>query len=211
MPSLVATEEPCVASRGKSKPSAHTTKELSPETWPDFEKLFAKHGGVQAGCWCMFYHRRRPLPPEFRGKERAAQNRRDKEAFVQQGRSHGILVYAGEQPVGSCQFGPRDELPRLDAGRIYRKLDLPVDAGKLWRITCFFVDRDYRHKGVAKVALLAALDAIRKKGGGVVEAYPATSRKTVGIWFGTVDMFERERFRTVCAYGNSNVLMRRTI
>jgi len=200
-----------VASRGKSKPSAHTTKELSPETWPDFEKLFAKHGGVQAGCWCMFYHRPRPLPPEFRGKERAAQNRRDKEAFVQQGRSHGILVYAGEQPVGSCQFGPRDELPRIDAGRIYRKLDLPVDAGKLWRITCFFVDRDYRHKGVAKVALLAALDAIRERGGGVVEAYPATSRKAVGIWFGTVDLFERERFRTLCAFGNSNVLMRRTI
>jgi GNAT superfamily N-acetyltransferase len=159
----------------------------------------------------MFYHRTRPLPPEFRGEDRAAQNRRDKEAFVQQGRSHGILVRAGERPVGWCQFGLRDELPRIDAGRIYRKIDLPDDVGKLWRITCFFVDRDYRHKGVARVALRATLDAIRERGGGVVEAYPATSRRAVGMWFGTVDMFERERFRTVCAFGNSNVLMRRTI
>ena len=193
------------------KGSIYTTKELSAKTWPDFEKLFAKHGGVQAGCWCMFYHRPRPLPPEFKGKERAAQNRRDKKTFVQQGRSHGILVYAREQPVGWCQFGPRDELSRIDAGRIYRKLDLPDDARNLWRITCFFVDRGYRHKGVARVALRAALDVIREGGGGVVEAYPATSRKAVSIWFGTVGMFEDEGFRKVSGLGRSSVVVRRKV
>ena len=194
-----------------SEISSYTTKELSARTWPDFERLFAKHGGVQAGCWCMFYHRPRPLPPEFRGKERAAQNRRDKKAGVQQGRSHGILVYAGGHPVGWCQFGPRVELPRIDAGRLYRKLTLPDADGKLWRITCFFVDRDWRHKGVAGVALRAALEAIRKGDGRVVEAYPATSTKAVGIWFGTVQMFERERFKTVSRLGRSSVVVRRRL
>ncbi len=193
-----------------SEISTYTTKELSPMTWPDFEKLFAKHGGVQAGCWCMFYHRPRPLRPEFKGKTRAAQNRKDKKAFVEQGRSHGILVYAGNQPVGWCQFGLRADLPRIDAGRIYRTLNLRNAAGKLWRITCFFVDRDHRHKGVARVALRATLASIKERGGGLVEAYPATSKKAVGIWFGTVGMFENEGFRKVSGLGRSNVVVRKS-
>lgn len=184
----------------------YTTKELTPARWPDFEKLFAKHGGVQAGCWCMFYHRARPIAEE----ERARRNRREKRTLVLQGRSHGILVYAGEQAVGWCQFGPREELPRIDAGRNYRKLALPR-AAKLWRITCFFVDRDHRRKGVAQTALRAALRAIRKRGGELVEAYPATNRGAVATWFGSVAMFKRERFRQVAVLGKSNVVMRRRV
>jgi len=185
---------------------SYTTKELTPARWPDFEKLFAKHGGVQAGCWCMFYHRPLPIPE----KERATRNRRDKRALVLERRSHGILVYAGEQAVGWCQFGPREELPRIDAGRNYRKLALP-ETTKLWRITCFFVDRDHRRRGVAQVALRAALQAIRKRGGGLVEAYPATNPRAVATWFGSVAMFERERFRPVAVLGKSNVVMRRRV
>jgi GNAT superfamily N-acetyltransferase len=41
-----------------------------------------------------------------------------------------------------------------------------------YRLTCFFVDWDYRRKGVAAMALRGALDLIAKAGGGVVEAYP---------------------------------------
>jgi GNAT superfamily N-acetyltransferase len=46
-----------------------------------------------------------------------------------------------------------------------------------WRITCFFVDKDYRGKGVAKEALDAALKAIRQRGGRAVEAYPIQAQK----------------------------------
>jgi GNAT superfamily N-acetyltransferase len=34
-----------------------------------------------------------------------------------------------------------------------------------WRITCFFVDRDYRHRGVAATALEGALREIARLGG----------------------------------------------
>jgi GNAT superfamily N-acetyltransferase len=57
--------------------------------------------------------------------------------------------------------------------------------GKLpdYRLTCFFVDRNYRRKGVAAVALRGALDLIAKAGGGVVEAYPQDTqgRRTSGL------------------------------
>ena len=41
-----------------------------------------------------------------------------------------------------------------------------------YRLTCIFVDRDYRRKGLAAVAVRGALDLIAKAGGGVVEGYP---------------------------------------
>ncbi|HEY7588267.1 MAG TPA: GNAT family N-acetyltransferase [Thermoplasmata archaeon] len=191
--------------------SQYTTEELSPETWPDFDKLFAKHGGVQAGCWCVFYQRPGPISEGNIGRGgRAARNRRDKKALVMGGRSHGILVYAGRRPVGWCEYGPKEELPRIDAGRNYRKLALGHPK-RLWRIACFFVDRDFRRRGVAQIALRAALDSIKRRGGGIVEAYPATHPRAVAVWFGSVGMFEREQFKTVAALGRSNILMRREV
>ena len=65
-----------------------------------------------------------------------------------------------------------------------------------WRITCFFVDRDYRGKGMASVALKGALREISRLGGGTVESYPedveGRSVSTSFLHNGTVSMFERE-------------------
>ncbi len=143
-----------------------------------------------------------------------ALNRKEKKALVKHDRSHGILVYAGDQAVGWCQYGPAKELPRIDSGRNYSKLDLSEDRGpKLWRLTCFFVDRDFRKKGVAKVALKAALDSIQKQGGGIVEGYPLTSKEggSWSLWFGTVAMFEREGFKAHAKLGEKHLLMRKTL
>ena len=193
-------------------PPRLVTKGLSPATWPDFERLFAKHGGVQAGCWCMFYHRTGPLhESDLAGEGRRSRNRKDQRELVRQGRSHGILVYASGMAVGWCQYGLREELPRIDAKRIYRALHLPREDGPLWRITCFFVDHEFRWRGVARIALRSALQAIRDAGGGTVEGYPAIHPRAVGIWFGTVAMFEREGFQEVSALGRSNVVMRRIL
>ncbi|TMI28296.1 GNAT family N-acetyltransferase [Candidatus Bathyarchaeota archaeon] len=190
---------------------AYTIKELSPRTLADFEDLAAQQGY----CWCMYYQRPRPVGRNLSNVERKAKNRRDKAALVRASRSHAILVYDGEKTVGWCQYGVKDELPRIDAGRNYRKVAPPVEAEKLWRITCFFVDKDYRGKGVAKLALKAALDSIKKQGGGVVEAYPVVSEKMAAVaewrWFGTPSMFRGEHFRTVAPLGSSGVLMRKTI
>ena len=163
----------------------------------------------------MYYQRPRPVGRRLSKEERKANNKRDKAALVRTGRSHAVLVYDGKKPVGWCQYGVKDELPRIDAGRNYRKITPPVDTEKLWRITCFFVDRDYRAKGVAKLALKMALESIKKQGGGVVEAYPVVSGKMAAVaewrWFGTPSMFRREHFRTIAPLGSSGVLMRKTI
>ena len=74
---------------------------------------------------------------------------------------------------------------------------------QIWRITCFVVDKQYRKRGVASAALKAALEGIRNKGGGLVEAYPITQWEpsTFGnvSTHGTVSMFEKEGFKAVAS------------
>ena len=190
---------------------AYTTRELTPQTYDDFARLAKKQGG----CWCMYYQRPRPLDRGLSDRARASANKKDKSRLVREGRSHAILVYEGDEAVGWCQYGTRDELPRIDAGRFYKKIGIPAGEETLWRITCFFVDRSHRGKGIAKIGLKAALQSIQEKGGGIVEAYPVVSRKMAAVpewrWFGTPSMFEREGFKKVSPLGASLVLMRKSV
>jgi GNAT superfamily N-acetyltransferase len=199
---------------------SYTTKELSPKTWADFERLFRKPGGW-SHCWCMHFQRAHGLPKnqQLRSRaERAVRNRRQKLELVDQGRAHGILVYANGQPVGWCQFGRREELPRMDNRRRYRGL-APASDEMLWRITCFVVETTYRRRGIASAALKAALRAIKSNGGGLVEAYPLKSwlarafgnESTPGV----LSMFQKEGFKVVAPFGttrfSTRVLVRKRI
>ena len=190
--------------------TSFTAREFVPPRWNDFEALFGKYHGVQAGCWCMFYHREGPNGPAG-DRARQESNRQDHHALLLAGHAHGILVYHRGAPIGWCQYGLREELPRIERGRKYQQLVPGLAMPPRWRITCFFVDRPFRRSGAARFALRAALEAIRRRGGGVVEAYPATHVRAVALWFGTRHMFEREGFRVVRPFGRSNVLVRRTI
>jgi len=198
-----------------SRGTKFATKELSRATWPDFVQLF-KRPGEWGGCWCIYYQRPRPLEVwsgrlGLSRQQRIAKNRRDKLNLVKHGRSHGILVYSNGKPVAWCRYGAKDELPRIDAKRRYKRLSLDNAQTRLWRITFFCVDRRFRKQGIAALALQAAMRSIKRKGGGVVEAYPAARRGALAIRFGTVSMFEREGFKTLSPLGKSNVLMRKSI
>jgi GNAT superfamily N-acetyltransferase len=167
----------------------------------------------------MYYQRPRgDTMKQLTPSERRAKNKTDKKSLVDEGEAHGVLLYDHDQPIGWCAYGPKKEFPRIDNGRNYKRLNLEDEREKLWRIACFFVDRDYRKKGVANLALKAALDSIKAKGGGVVEAYPVTHKSAKAwskwsnwFWFGTQSMYEREKFKVVSPLGPHHLLMRRTI
>ena len=169
----------------------------------------------------MYYQRPRGYTADSKrlsSGERYEKNKRNKNMLVNQDRSHGILLYDGDKAVGWYAYGLSNEFPRIDSGRNYRRLGLENNDSSLWRITCFFVDRDYRKRGVARLALKATLDSITKKGGGTVEAYPVTAKASKEwskwsnwFWFGTASMFAREKFKPVGKMGPHHVLMRRTI
>ena len=196
-----------------------TFKELDKSTWSDFAKLFSKQKGVKGfgpgGCWCIAYHRNHSREQEMKihglkPDEVFEHNKKQKRELVAQGRSHGIIVYAGDQPVGWCQYGMKEELPRIDGGRFYKRLALKKEK-RLWRITCFVVDRYHRKRGIASSALKAVLASIERQGGGVVEAYPVESVKGPSwLWPGTISMFAGEGFKTVARLGESHIV-RKTV
>ncbi len=200
----------------------YSAKELSKKTWPDFERLFRKPGvGDGWWCWCTYHHDQPHSTAENKQLRtraaRSVKNHQGKRMLVEEGRAHGILLYAKGEPVGWCQYGPTEELPRIDNRPNYRRLTLEDGAdNKLWRITCFVVDEKYRRRGVASAALKAALEAIRRKGGGLVEAYPVskTDQGSNYLYSGTVTMFEKAGFKMVAPLGEgrtTTVMMRRTI
>jgi GNAT superfamily N-acetyltransferase len=184
--------------------TALEVKPLDATTWPDFSRLVEKHNGVWGGCWCMAFH------PE--GTRTAEQNRAEKERRVREGEAHAALVYDSSTAVGWCQFGPTDELPRIKRKRAYLEgLTDPPD----WRITCFFVDRGYRGKGVAAAALQGALQEIARLGGGTVESYPEDAEgRSVSASFlhnATVSMFEREGFRRERRLGKNHWVVTKVV
>ena len=177
-----------------------SVKPLDQNTWTDFARLVERHTGIWGGCWCMSFH------PEGVGHGKtAAQNRSEKECRVREGRAHAALVFDGATCVGWCQFGPPDELPRIKLKRAYLE---GVTVLPDWRITCFFVDKEYRGTGVAPVALQGALKEIARLGGGTVESYPedVEGRSVPGsfLYNGTVAMFERLGFARTRRLGKNH-------
>ena len=180
---------------------------LGPDTWPLFEELAGRHNGVFGGCWCIYFH---PDGPE-RGQGAEA-NRALKKRYVEQGRAHAALVVDGEEAVAWCEYGTPDELPTIHHLKQYEaELDLLPD----YRLTCIFVDRRYRRRGLAEVALHGALDVIAQAGGGVVEGYPhELGEKKLSSSFlynGTRAMYERAGFTYIRSTGLRNCVMRRTV
>jgi hypothetical protein len=118
-------------------------------------------------------------------------------------------VFDGDLAVAWCEFGTPEELPNIYHRKEYEAaLDIRPD----YRLTCFFVDKDYRRHGMARVALDGALHLITQAGGGVVEAYPHDlGGKRVSASFlysGTRTLFEQAGFEYVRAKGKSNCVMR---
>jgi len=85
-----------------------------------------------------------------------------------------------------------------------------------FRITCLFVDRRYRRKGMAEIAVRGALALIAAEGGGRVESYPhdlPPDRKISSsfLYNATRTMYERLGFIYECPKGKGNCVMSLTV
>jgi len=145
-------------------------RELKKTDWPNIEKLFGDRGAC-GGCWCMFWRR------EKGGKAwdaaKGQPNRRAFKELVVAGKAHGVLALDGDLPVGWCSFGKRTDFPRLERTKAYRR----DDGRKVWSINCFYIAAGYRRQGLARKMAEIAVNAVRKRKGRLVEAYPVTLTK----------------------------------
>jgi GNAT superfamily N-acetyltransferase len=141
---------------------------LTQKLWRDFELLFGRNGAC-GGCWCMYWKLRGKAFSENTGDTA----RQMQKAIVDSKTTPGFLAYSEGYPVGWIAVEPRSAYPKLAHSRILK----PVDDQPVWSITCFFVERKHRRKGITVELLKAAIEYVKKQGGKIVEGYPVDAQQ----------------------------------
>jgi len=174
-----------------SKNLSLSFKPIKRDLWSDLEELFGPNGAC-GGCWCMFWKLRGKAYEESRGME----NRQMHKTLVTAGTVTGLLAYGHGEVVGWVAVEPRAAYEKLAYSRALK----PVDAQEVWSITCFFVAKKFRHKGIAVELIKAAVDHVRHRGGRIVEGYPVDAKENSPapfVFTGTASAFQRAGFKEV--------------
>ena len=176
---------------------------LTPDRWPDLERLFGERGAC-GGCWCMWWRLKRSAFERQKG----ARNKKAFRELVRKVDPPGLLAYVSGQPVGWCAVAPRESFPVLERSPTLRRVDDQV----AWSVACFFVARPFRRRGLSVKLLRAAVDYAKARGARIVEGYPVEPRKTsmpdAFAWTGLVATFRRAGFKEVLRRSPSRPIMR---
>ncbi len=193
----------CAARRTEPLITCHP---LTAERFADLERLFGPHG-AQGGCWCMWW---RQTTREL-GENKGERNRAAFKAIVGAGEEPGLLAYLGGEPISWCAVAPRAAYPRLARSRTLK----PVDDQPVWSITCFYVARAHRRRGVTVALLSAAVDFVRERGGRILEGYPIVPAKErypdAFAYTGLLSAFESVGFREVARPSPTRAIVRHEI
>lgn len=185
------------------RPSSLLFSPLTPARWVDLEALFGKRGAC-GGCWCMTWR----LTRSRFEKNKGGGNRRAFRRIVQGGAEPGVLAYADGQPVGWCAVAPRKHFSFLERSRILA----PLDDQPVWSITCLFVAKEWRRRGLSTKLIEAAVKLARKHGARIVEAYPQDVTSTLPapfIWTGVTPAFKKAGFKVAARRSPKRPIMRR--
>ena len=177
---------------------------LTKDRWSDFDALFGKNGAC-GGCWCMLWR----LPRKQYDSQKGDGNRKQMKALVESGEVPGILGYLDDRAAGWCAVAPREHYPSLTRSRVLK----PVDDQPCWSVSCLFVHRDYRNKGVSVQLLRAAIAYVQSRGGRILEGYPVEPKSDKRIppafaWTGIPKAFEAAGFSEVARYAPTRPIMR---
>lgn len=185
--------------RRASAPLRVTVRPLTAAFWREFEDLFDTTGPC-GRCWCMYWrigaaYRQRP-PRENQAAFRQV---------VKDGPPPGLLAFDGNVAVGWCQLTPRDAVPWLDRERrLARVDDLPV-----WSLSCFYIRKGYRRRGVTSALIAAAIKMARRASAPALEAYPLDAALTPSSsGTGYASTFARAGFKTVARHVAPRPIMR---
>lgn len=178
---------------------------LTQKLWRDFELLFGAHGAC-GGCWCMYW--------KLRGKDYSENTgdsaRQMQKSVVDAKTIPGLLAYSEGYPIGWIAVEPRSQYPKLAHSRTLK----PVDDQEVWSITCFFVEKKHRRKGITVELLKAGVAHAKKHGAKIVEGYPIDVKKNEAppfIFTGTASAFKQAGFVEVARNAPTRPIFRITV
>lgn len=163
------------------------------DRWPDVEVVFGTRGDP-SWCFCQYF-----VTTGRSYEESPERNRQALCARLAQDPPPGLLAYAGPEPVGWTQVGPRASFPRVTGNR----LTAGLDSEGVWRCTCFVVRVGHRRQGVARALLAGAIDFARDRGAAVLEGHPVDVALKGGrvpspnLYHGSLSMFADAGFTEV--------------
>ena len=180
-----------------------TFKPLTKSLQADFERLFGERGAC-GGCWCMFWRLKNAEFERLKGDG----NKRAMRRLIRSGVVPGILAYDKKEPVGWCSVGPRHDFIRLENSRILKE----VDRQKVWSITCLFIAKEYRRRGVSGQLLEEATRYAAKMGAKIVEGYPFDPQKDKMpdpfVWTGLLKTYRKVGFIEVARRSPTRPIVR---
>ena len=176
-----------------------TIQPLTPERLPALEDLFGENWPVGVS-WCKSWRIRN----DYR-KRPGAENKAAFCELVKNGPPPGLLAFDGDLAVGWCQLTPRADLPWLDrTWRLKR-----VDDVSVWSISCFYIRKGYRKKGVTSALIEAAIKTAKHAGAPALEAYPLDAKLTPSASStGYVSTFKRAGFKIIARHVPPRPIMR---
>lgn len=119
----------------------------------------------------------------------------------------GILLYEGDEAIGWCSIAPREQFVRLARSRVWSA----VDDRPVWSVSCFFVKKEFRSRGLSVELLKAAVDFAKQHGARTVEGYPLEiDGRLPGafVWTGLAGTFRRAGFTEVARRSPSKPILR---
>ena len=190
----------------KAKEINLTFHPASASRWSDLEELFGERGAC-GGCWCMFWR----LPRKEFDAGKGATNKRALQRIVRTGREPGVIGYLDKEPIAWCAVAPREDYIALERSRILK----PVDDRPVWSVSCLFIKKPYRRRGISAACLGAAVAFAAAHGAAVVEGYPVEPANNKipdpFLWHGIASAFLAAGFKEVARRSNSRPIMRREV
>lgn len=187
--------------RKKPRTTKLTVRPVTSDFWPALEDLFGR-SGASNGCWCMYWR----IGPAYHERPRD-KNKAALQKLVRNGPPPGLVALDGDIAVGWCQLAPRDSLPWLD-----RAIPLGrMEKGPVWAVSCFYVRRAYRNRGVTSALIKASLKSAKREGAAALYAYPvdlSAPKTTRNLFTGVASTFARAGFRVVAGRAPYRVVMR---
>ena len=106
-------------------------------------------------------------------------------------------------------MAPREQYLSLARSRVLR----PVDDEPVWSVSCLFILKPHRRKGISSRLLRAAVELASRRGARIIEGYPVvpTMEKTPDpfLWTGLPSSFLKAGFHEVARRSRTRPMMRR--
>jgi GNAT superfamily N-acetyltransferase len=168
-------------------------KPVDKDNWIDFETLFQSKGGPDY-CWCMAWR--------MTGDELKQNTSTCRKEFIKQRVLQdipiGILGYFENEPVAWCSIAPRET---------HRRLGGDERLTNVWSITCFYIKRQYRRKGLVGFLVESAKKYAKENHAEYIEAYPVEKDSPSYRFMGYIKTFEKAGFEFVKMAGTRRHVM----